>query len=326
MPRWAFFWNIKASGPVTSNNELRNLDLRKLATFVLAILPLGLLTDMRLLNAAPPCKGRCASQSWHVTETPNFRILNYATQPVNQRTCDCCEAMRARLMGVWHASEETTWTPKCDIVLHPSDEAYLREVGPGGRSTVASSLIDRQQGRITARRIDIRSTRADWETNGLGHELTHVVIADRFADKTLPRWADEGIAILADPVEKRALHRDDLRKALAKSSQFRLVELLAMNDYPAGNRWGTFYGQSASLVEFLVDHAGSEQLVRFVELAVEQGHERALRHVYQWDVAELERRWHTRMQTDSQAADRHEAISPLIGPASPVRLELAKRS
>ena len=49
----------------------------------------------------------------------------------------------------------------------------------------------------------------------LGHELTHVLLADLFPNQTLPRWLDEGIAILADmwPVVAKD-HLTELKTAL----------------------------------------------------------------------------------------------------------------
>ena len=49
----------------------------------------------------------------------------------------------------------------------------------------------------------------------LPHELTHLILADRFSPRQVPRWSDEGMAVLADPAEKQRLHLRDLRQALA---------------------------------------------------------------------------------------------------------------
>ncbi len=241
-------------------------------------------------QAACTCQA-CAAPKWHAVETANFRILNYGGHPLGGQVGEACEAMRKGLCQCWLGLQSENWSPKCDIILYPTDEAYLREVGAGARDTVASSLIDRRQGRIASRRIDIRASRADWQSNALGHEMTHVVLADRFAAEPLPRWMDEGMAILADSAEKQGLHRTDLTRAVAAKREFRVHELITMGDYPPSNRWATFYGQSASLVRFLVDQAGAERFVQFAELASRVGYETALKRTYHFGVAELERRW-----------------------------------
>jgi hypothetical protein len=239
---------------------------------------------------------------WHVFESANFRILNYGTAPVSEQTADNCERLRAALTRQWLGKAECpAWTPKCALVLHASDQGYLREVGQGGRSTVASALVDRQDGNIVLRRIDVRATRPDWENGALGHELTHVVLADRFAVEALPRWLDEGIAILSDPHAQQQRHRKSLERAVVRGNQFRLAELLTLGDYPPPDRWGVFYGQSASLVGYLVEQQGHARFVEFAELALEHGYDKALRSVYRVGIAELERSWHRSLTSRAEA-------------------------
>lgn len=247
-------------------------------------------------RAATPNCSNCESARWRIVETANFRFYNYDTRPVSPETTAACERMRDELARQWLAdADPNAWSPKCHIVLHPTDESYLREVGSGGGSTLASALVNRQRGQISLRRIDVRATRSDWQSAALAHELAHVVLADRFADQALPRWLDEGMAILADPHEKRQRHVRELKRAVARGAQFRVAELLALTDYPPAERWGTFYGQSASLVAYLVEQQGHERFVEFVELALADGYERALRQIYDLGVGELERQWHAQL-------------------------------
>jgi hypothetical protein len=255
------------------------------------------------LRAATRVASQPLPASWHAVETANFRILNYGTYAVSQETARHCEGLRDELSRRWAPGQASAkWGPKCELVLHPSDEAYLREVGAGGRNTVGSSLVDRQQGKIVRRRIDIRLTAAHWQTAALAHELTHLVLADRFADHTLPRWVDEGVAILSDPADKQRRHFQDLKTAIASRREFRLHEIFTLTEYPAAGRWNAFYGQSASLVEFLVDESGEQRFLEFVEQALEQGYEQGLQQVYRIGVAELERRWHAQLNTASLGA------------------------
>ncbi len=261
------------------------------------------------LSAGPVCNQQCKSAKWIAVETANFRILSFGTRGVDQETANTCETMRGKLARQWLGEAAgADWNPKCDIVLHPNDDAYLREVGVGGRNTVASSLVDRKQGRVAARRIDVRGTQPRWQSTALGHELTHVVLADRFAAAPLPRWVDEGIAIMADPVDKQARHRQELTNAMATRAQFRVLELITLADYPAAQRWGTFYGQSASLVQYLVDQAGPERFLHFVQLSLDLGYEQGLLQVYNFGVAELERKWHAHAATPAETADAKPAL------------------
>jgi hypothetical protein len=230
---------------------------------------------------------------WHVLETANFRVLSYGTHPVAASAGQACETLRTELYAKWIGDDSAAdWLPKCDVVLHPTDASYLREVGAGAASTVASSLIDQLQGQIRTRRIDVRTSDSDWQTAALPHELTHVVLAGRFAGRALPRWIDEGAAILADPTAKRLGHKQEITAALANRSAFRIVELVTLDDYPAAHRWGTFYCQSASVVEYLVSQKSPADFVQFVELALDEGYDTSLRKVYGIaGIAGLERNW-----------------------------------
>jgi hypothetical protein len=233
---------------------------------------------------------------WQVLETANFRILSYGVQPVDAQVGQACECLRNELCAKWHAAEGTAaWCPKCDVVLHPSDASYLREVGAGGGSTVASSLVDHKDGSISLRRVDVRSQQSHWQTAALPHELTHVILADCFLGRLVPRWIDEGAALLADPAEKQLRHKAEMAGALADRSAFRVIELMTLEDYPAGNRWGAFYGQSLSLVEYLTKQRSTDEFIRFVQLSFDKGYDASLREVYGLaDVAALERSWQSK--------------------------------
>ena len=256
--------------------------------------------------AAKPQSAACC---WQVLETANFRILSYGSQPVDGRVGEACERLRDELCAKWHAVEGAgVWTPKCDVVLHPNDASYLREVGAGGVTTVASSLVDHKAGSISLRRVDVRSQQSQWQTAALPHELTHVILADCFLGRLVPRWIDEGAALLADPAEKQLRHKAELAGAVADRSAFRVVELLTLEDYPAGNRWGAFYGQSLSLVEYLTQQRSTDEFIRFVQLSFDKGYDASLREVYGLaDVADLERCWQSKVKLPQGVAGRETA-------------------
>ena len=189
------------------------------------------------------------------------------------------------------------WALRCYVVVHPTTESYLREVGTGGQNTLGSSLIKTDKRQIVARRIDIRGNVADPLHAALPHEMTHVILADAFAGEELPRRADEGIAMLADPPEKLAGHSRDLNAAIAQHREFRIGELLLKADYPAGEQRAAFYGESASLVAFLAARREPAALIGFIHRAADKGTDLALREVYGiHDAGQLERLW--RSQTD----------------------------
>jgi hypothetical protein len=283
---------------------------------------LSWLAGLLALAATQPCGAEPttpATAQWHIVETASFRILNYGPRPLEPTTGQICERKRQQLLRQWLPDEEPRpWTPKCDLVVHPTDASYEREVGAGGRTTLASALVERRGGRIAIRRIDIRGSRPNWHASALGHELVHVILADRFSASTLPRWLDEGMAIQADLPEKRLRHRHGVRQAIATGAHFRLAELWALDDYPPAGRWKAFYDQSAALVEYLVDVQGHGAFLEFVDLSLDQGYEIALRRVYGLGPGELERRWHGQLrgQANEHGPDSaHQASAVVAQPA-----------
>ena len=163
----------------------------------------------------PPAETQRIKGSWRLQDTENFCICcptGMDPAPIGRT----CESLRAELTRKWlgDSTASQPWTARCYVVVHPSIDSYLREVGSGGKNTLGSSLTKTENGRIVSRRIDLRGDVAEPLCAALPHELTHVLLADVFPGETLSRWADEGIAMLADPPEKLARHGQDLRAAL----------------------------------------------------------------------------------------------------------------
>ena len=114
-----------------------------------------------------------------------------------------------------------------------------------------------------------RSSPARW-TAILPHEVTHVVVADLFTVQQIPRWADEGIAVLAEPRREQNLRAADLRESLSSGQVFDLRQLMSI-DTPEAKDWSLYYAQSVSLTRFLVEQGTPEQLIQFVREVGSQG-------------------------------------------------------
>lgn len=255
--------------------------------------------------------------AWQFVETENFQVTALAAEAEVAALAESCETLRRRLSDKWLARVSTAWQPKCYVVVHPTAESYLREVGPG-QQTAGSSQLEFAGETLTARRIDLRADHVDGYQDALAHEMTHVVVAERFVDRQIPRWADEGMAVLADSSAKQAAHHRDLDRAWRGQQCFRLAELLTLIDYPSAGRFDVFYGQSASLTRFLLVRSSAADFVRFVRMGLDQGYDRAAREVYQFaDVVALERAWleHLATPTAAVAVDDLEFAKrmPVIG-------------
>jgi hypothetical protein len=144
---------------------------------------------------------------------------------------------------------------------------------------------------ISRRQLDIRGDTSEGLA-AVPHELTHIVLADLLGGRQPPRWADEGMAILADPLRKRQLHERDLRDGVSRRLSFRAVELLTLDSYPQSSRVPSFYGQSASITAFLVSRGHPATFVAFLRDALDRGYDSALKTRYDIaGISELERIW-----------------------------------
>lgn len=230
---------------------------------------------------------------WFVVESDNFQVCCEESAAHAKHLARHAEAVRTALRSKWLASSlEEKWNPRCQIVLHGSHQSYVSACGRGSEHTVGSSLINVSEGRTIARRIDLLGAGTDFLSAALPHELTHVVLRERFTSTEVPRWADEGAAILADPVAKQGRHHKDLGDALARRIAFRAAELLTRDEYPGPDRMGAFYGQSASVAKFLIERDSPERFVEFIEKATLLGYDAALQKCYGIDgVTDLDRQW-----------------------------------
>ena len=280
-------------------------------------------------TSAEPASSGSATQigPWCVIESANFRVAGITSQQQIKALLDTCEATRSKLTAQWLGAGTGAWEPKCYIVLHPTADSYLREVGEG-QMTAGSSLIELAGDRLVTRRVDLRADHPEGYLGALAHELTHVVIAERFIERQIPRWADEGMAVLADSKSKQDLHHGDLGLARSNRTTFRLIELMQLEKYPEPERQGTFYGQSASLVRFLVAHGGEQKFVGFLKKSSQIGYDAALRDIYKFSgVAELEQHWKRHLETAAvqpSVAGTPVVVSQVTMPAAQAAPELVQ--
>jgi len=253
--------------------------------------------------------------SWHVRETTNFRI--YHTDPAQaEKAAQTAEAVRAQQARRWGSSAvRTPWSPRCDVYLYPTPSDFARMTGQPETSP-GFSTMGVNGNRIVARRVNLRADHPQLLTAILPHEVTHVVLADLFTQQQIPRWADEGMAVLAEPRAEQSSRASELTEPLKEGRVFKLSELMAI-DYPNAESWNLYYAQSVSLTQFLVEQGSPEQFVTFVRGAQRKGVESALREFYHIEgFAELENRWQSfaRRQAAEITASSREASE-----ADPVR-------
>jgi tetratricopeptide (TPR) repeat protein len=247
--------------------------------------------DRRIEIRHVPAQG----QRWPEVETANFRVIYHEARERAEQVARVAEMTRSAAIRKWFGEEPAPWNPKCTIFLYPTAAYYARQTGKSadspGHSTFKSDPVNLE--RVIERRIDLHCDVADMLTHVLPHETTHAVLIGRFGRHQLPRWADEGMAILSEPREKVDRYLKNVASLRSRHELFSMSELMALNDYPESRRVTTFYVQSISLVDFLSSQKGGPQtFTRFVRDGLESGFEAALRRHYGFrDFKDLEERW-----------------------------------
>jgi len=122
----------------------------------------------------------------------------------------------------------------------------------------------------------------------LPHEVAHCVLAAHFG-RPLPRWIDEGIAILSEPAKDQADHDRKAREFANAGRLIQLKTLLPMTEYPRD--MAVLFTQGHSVARFL--HARDpKQLLPLIEASFADGWDKALTATYGFkDAAALEEAW-----------------------------------
>ena len=205
-----------------------------------------------------------------VRETTNFRIFS-ADGRLAERAAEAAEAVREAQAARWGSpAVQRTWAPRCEIHLYPDGKAFAAatdqpETSPG------FSTLESDGKRITVRKVHLRADQPQLLTAVLPHEVTHVVVADLFPVQAIPRWADEGIAVLAEPETEQSLRARELRESLSSGRLFDLRQLMSI-EAPKDKDWSLYYAQSVSLTRFLVEQGTPEKLIQFVHASAPQGY------------------------------------------------------
>ncbi len=155
------------------------------------------------------------------------------------------------------------------------------------------------------------------EYDTLRHELTHVVtaVAGESAFGSLPAWLDEGTAVYSqeDPGGyKRALDR-----AVARGN---VLSVRAITSYPGDPaKVELFYGQSWSLVSFLIEQYGPERFAQlFAEIKKGKRIDSALESVYGFDQDGLEDEWRAFMGLPARITPQPATPAPSATPRQTV--------
>jgi hypothetical protein len=226
---------------------------------------------------------------WSEAQTTNFRVFHRNLPELAAKVARTAERTRIMTYRQWFGRTPSPWPLQCDIYLYPTARDYhmatgVPEVVPG------HSSFQYDGGRLVSRRIDLHCDCPTMVSAVLPHETTHSVLHGMFDQEALPRWANEGIATLAEPLPQISVQIQRLPRYRDGGQLFDTQALMETKDYPL-HHVSAFYAQSVSLVSFLTASKKPQVFTRFLREAQQIGYEKALEDNYGWSFPELEQHW-----------------------------------
>ncbi len=180
------------------------------------------------------------------------------------------------------------------VTVYPTRQDYLRGSSQTASWSTGSHRIQRRMGVLSEHAISCYQNQPRLLTETIPHEVGHSLFTHRLNyPPEIPLWANEGFAILVEPTYSHRFYHRRVGQALVGKELIPFSELTSRRKYPDQNVH-LFYGQSHSLVEFLVSEKGLETFVKFVLSISKSGlkFDAALKRHYGLEgLRALENRW-----------------------------------
>jgi hypothetical protein len=210
--------------------------------------------------------------------TTNF-VVEAPTPQIAQQVGQYAEHYRKEKAQQWLGQEMPPWPEPCPIRV---------TVTMGGAGGATSFAFDR--GRVLGQDMHIEGSVERLLNSVLPHEVTHTVFAYNFRTP-VPRWADEGGAVLSEDDIERNRHDKLVRQILnTQGRAIPLRRLFALKDYPSDVM--ALYAEGYSVSNYLVGMNGRPAFLAFVGQGMREGWDRAAQAHYHFNsVEELEQAW-----------------------------------
>jgi RNA polymerase sigma factor (sigma-70 family) len=223
--------------------------------------------------------------------TANF-IVTAPSREIAQKVGREAERARKALGLLWLEKELPAWPALCPI-----------RVKIAAQPLAAATVFQFENDKVTMRGMTLEGDLQEVLNHALPHEVTHTVLASRFR-RPVPRWADEGAALMAEGPASQKKHKRVLLKTLKDGQLIPLRRLLAMRDFPErAEEIVAMYAQGYSLTDFLVRSGGRPRFLTFVADGERGIWAKAVQKYYGYrTVEELETAWLAQVRKDTNLA------------------------
>lgn len=188
------------------------------------------------------------------------------------------EAARQDVFKRWSGPAGGDWSPKCEIVLHPTAEAFAAATGMPASAT-GRAEVKLSNGQVSSRRIDLRADDETLTETALVREVAHVVFADLFPTQPPPAWAGLAMAVLSTNEAEVGRYLRTAQRC-AKDGELPSAEsVLTAEAVPTKGVTG-FHAESVAVADYLVRWKGERMFTAFVRDSLRYGPEAALKRQY----------------------------------------------
>jgi hypothetical protein len=204
-------------------------------------------------------------------KTTNFDV-EAPDEAVARRVGEAAEGHRKRLAVLWLGEELPAWPDPCAVRVR------IRPDASGGATSFAYD-----KGEVLGQHMQLEGTVERILTNVLPHEVMHTILA-HVLRQPVPRWADEGCAILAEDEEEQKRHRELAEKFVGDGRAMPFRRLFAVREYPRDVM--ALYSQGYMVSRFLVARKDRKTFMAFLRQGVKGDWDAALKEHYGYDKAE----------------------------------------
>jgi hypothetical protein len=210
--------------------------------------------------------------------TTNF-LVEAPTPQIAQQVGQYAEHYRKQKAMEWLGREMPNWPERCPIHV---------KVTMNSPSGATSFAFDR--GRVLGQHMHIEGPLDRLVASVLPHEVTHTVFAHYYRCP-LPRWADEGGAVLSEDDIEKDRHDKLVRQVLnTPGRKIPLRRLFSLREYPGDVM--VLYAEGFSVANYLVNMAGKPNFLGFIHHGMSAGWDSAVKTFYRYNsVEELEEAW-----------------------------------
>ena len=250
-------------------------------------------------------------------KTDNFTV-DAPTAELAKRFGEEAERQRREKAIEWLGAEMPEWPQRCPLKV---------TVSPGHTGGATTFTFGERNG-VRSQEMKIFGDLKQLTTSVLPHEIMHTVLAHHFG-RPLPRWADEGISLLAESSEEQKAHDLRCREILKQGRVIPLRHLFPMKEYP--NDMVVLFAQGYSVCRFLLNYipypalgpdaeklgdalAARRALLLFVKTGLDKNWNEAAK-IYGYDTVDrLEDAWLASLQPPPPADGKWETVPPTAPP------------